>query len=94
MAKKRTVEAVVTCASCVHEFACQMWHRGSIHNADARHCTNYETVKGSPAYLCGYLDGKKEALHGAAYRCPVCDGTGVVYGPEFERLEAQKDETY
>ena len=93
MAKKRKIEPARTCADCIHEWACQAWNVGNIHNMDATTCQMYETVKDSAAYLCGRLDGKKEALHGAAYRCPVCGGTGVVYGSEFERLEALRGET-
>lgn len=58
MRRKPTVSGK-TCADCIHEYACAMWHIGSIHNADAAHCTNHETAKESAAYLIGFLDGQK-----------------------------------
>ena len=91
MAKKNQIKPHRTCADCIHEWACQAWNRGNIHKMDANSCQMYETVKDSAAYLCGRIDGKKEAMHGKAYLCPVCDGKGIVYGPEFEGLEALKD---
>ena len=48
-----------TCADCIHEYACQMWMSGTIHNANARNCVNYETVKDSSAYFIGLQDGRK-----------------------------------
>lgn len=48
-----------TCADCIHEYACQMWTCGTIHNTDAQHCTNYETVKDSTPYFIGLQDGRK-----------------------------------
>lgn len=54
-----------TCADCIHEFACQMWNIGHIHEMDATNCTNHETVKDSAAYLIGKLDGKKEGADNA-----------------------------
>lgn len=93
MAKKNQIKPHRTCADCIHEWACKAWNGGNIHNMDANSCQMYETVKDSAAYLCGRIDGKKEAMHGKAYRCPVCDGKGIVYGPEFEGLEALHSET-
>lgn len=58
MAKKKQ-ETVRTCADCIHEFQCQMWNMGNIHNMDATRCNGYETVKDSAAYLCGVLDERK-----------------------------------
>lgn len=60
MTKRKQVTPTKTCADCIHEFACAMWNIGNIHNMDATHCTNHETVKESAAYLIGKLDGKKE----------------------------------
>lgn len=51
-----------TCGDCIHEYACAMWNVGSLHNADATHCTNYETVKQSAAYFCGRLDRERKLL--------------------------------
>lgn len=49
-----------TCSSCIHEWACQAWTHGTIHEMDATHCAVYETVKGSSAYFTGYLETKKQ----------------------------------
>ena len=48
-----------TCADCIHEWACQAWNVGHIHEMDATNCAVYETVKDSTAYFIGFLDGKK-----------------------------------
>lgn len=48
-----------TCGECIHEFACQLWHRGTLHNTDASGCGIYTTVKESAAYLIGKMDGEK-----------------------------------
>lgn len=48
-----------TCSDCIHEYACQAWNIGRIHDMDATCCENYETVKESPAYFIGYEDGRK-----------------------------------
>lgn len=48
-----------TCADCIHEYACQAWNVGHIHDMDAAHCVNHETVKESTAYFIGVMDGKK-----------------------------------
>lgn len=60
MAKKKEQITKKTCSCCVHEFACQMWNIGNIHNMDAERCGNHETVKESPAYLIGLMDGRAE----------------------------------
>ena len=56
--------AKISCSDCIHEWACQMWNVGIIHNADAKYCAERETVKDSTAYFLGYLDGKKQAQEG------------------------------
>lgn len=59
MAKKKAENPKPrTCAECIHEWACQAWNVGNIHNMDATNCAVYETVKESAAYLCGLLDGR------------------------------------
>lgn len=58
MAKKKNQAPQRTCADCIHEFPCQMWNLGNIHGMDATSCQNYETVKSSPAYLIGLMDGR------------------------------------
>lgn len=60
MAKQRPAPPIKTCADCIHEFACAMWNIGNIHNTDATHCTNHETVKESAAYLIGKMDGNRD----------------------------------
>ena len=60
MAKKKKQISKKTCSDCVHEFACQTWNVGNIHNMDAERCSNHETVKESPAYLVGLIDGRAE----------------------------------
>lgn len=49
MAKE--TKAVRKCEQCIHEYACQAWNVGSIHDMNATNCTNYETVEGSNAYF-------------------------------------------
>lgn len=60
MKKKKPVEPVKTCADCIHEYACQMWNIGHIHDMDATNCTNHEAVKESAAYLIGRLDERMD----------------------------------
>lgn len=48
-----------TCSECIHEYACSMWTLGNLHNTDATHCVNYETVKDSAAYLIGRMEGEQ-----------------------------------
>lgn len=60
MKRKQNKKDFRKCAECIHEYACAMWNVGNIHNMDATHCINYETVKDSSAYLCGRLDERKE----------------------------------
>lgn len=58
MAKKN--EKIKTCEHCIHEYACQAWNVGSIHNMNATNCVNYETAKESNAYFLG----KREVFEG------------------------------
>ena len=60
MAKRNDTKPKKTCGECIHEYACAMWNVGSLQNTDATHCTNYETVKDSAAYLIGKMDGRAE----------------------------------
>ena len=53
--KKKTVEQR-TCGECIHEFACQLWHRGTLHDTDASNCTVYTTVRDSAAYFLGKME--------------------------------------
>ena len=59
MAKKKKQEAQRTCEDCIHEYACNMWNIGTLHNTDASGCGIYTTVKDSAAYLIGKMDGEK-----------------------------------
>lgn len=59
MKHKMPTKPLRMCADCVHEFACQMWNIGNLHNTDATNCINYETVKDTAAYLIGKLESKK-----------------------------------
>lgn len=45
-----------TCGDCIHEYACCLWHIGTLHNTDATHCACFESVRGCPAYVIGQLD--------------------------------------
>lgn len=60
--KKEAPKPTRTCAECVHEYACQTWTHGTIHNMDATNCAIYETVKDTASYLIGKLDGHNEAI--------------------------------
>ena len=59
MSKKK--EAIRTCEQCIHEYACQAWNIGSIHNMNATNCINYETVKDSNAYFLGVRSVEDDA---------------------------------
>lgn len=62
MRKEQIKKVSKTCADCIHEFACQMWNIGNLHNTDATNCQNHETVKESAAYFIGKIDGKSEKM--------------------------------
>ena len=49
----------ISCEKCMHEEVCMMWARNPMAPGNAEHCAHYETVKGSVAYLIGFLDGKE-----------------------------------
>ena len=36
------------------------WNVGTLQNTDATHCTNYETIRDSAAYLIGKMEGKED----------------------------------
>ena len=59
MSKKK--EAVRKCQECIHEYACQAWNVGNIHNMNAINCTNYETIKDSNAYFLGVRSSEDDA---------------------------------
>ena len=58
MAKKKEIR---TCEQCIHEYACQSWNIGSIHNMNATNCTNYETIKDSNTYFLGVRSAEDDA---------------------------------
>ena len=60
MKSKKKNEKYRKCADCIHEWACQAWNVGTIHDMDATHCVMYQTSRGSDAYFLGYLDTKKQ----------------------------------
>lgn len=49
-----------TCSDCIHEWACQAWNSGVIHNMDATMCAPRETLKDSNAYFLGRREAEKE----------------------------------
>ena len=49
------------CSECIHESACQAWAVGTLRNANASACINYESLKESNAYFIGYRDGARDA---------------------------------
>lgn len=51
--KNNPASKPVTCADCIHEWACNAWNVGNIHNMDARNCACRETVQESTAYFLG-----------------------------------------
>lgn len=59
MQKHKDIKPIRVCGDCIHECACAMWNIGNLHNTDATHCINYETVKMSAAYLIGKIGGEK-----------------------------------
>ena len=59
MSKKK--EAARKCQECIHEYACQAWNVGNIHNMNAINCTNYETIKDSNAYFLGVRSSEDDA---------------------------------
>lgn len=60
MAKRKEVKPVRKCGDCIHEAACQSWNIGTLSNADATSCINYETLRESNAYFIGYREGQNE----------------------------------
>ena len=60
MKSKKKNEKYRTCADCIHEWACQAWAHGTIHEMNATQCAIYQTARGSDAYFLGYLETKKQ----------------------------------
>ena len=46
------------CSECIHEWVCQSWAHGTIHNTDATSCAMYETLKSSTVYWLGFREGQ------------------------------------
>lgn len=59
--EKKQKETYRKCSECIHEWACQTWTHGTIHDTDATNCAIYETVKDSTAYFIGFREGEKTA---------------------------------
>lgn len=79
---------VKTCADCIHEYACQAWNVGTIHNMDASTCHNRETVKESGAYFIGLSDARRAILAlPAADVAPVRHGQWIMRGGLFRCSE-------
>jgi hypothetical protein len=57
MGKRKPIR---TCKDCIHEYACQQWNIGTIHEMDSTNCINYETVRESVAFFIGYQEGRCE----------------------------------
>ena len=74
MRKKKNLP-VRTCAECIHEYACQAWTHGTIHNMDAATCSIYETVRDSTAYFIGFTEGKKSA---SGEKCSFGEGVKIL----------------
>ena len=60
MRKDKYKKSVKVCGDCIHEAACNSWNIGTLSNADATSCINYETLRESNAYFIGYREGKNE----------------------------------
>ena len=71
--RAKKVKPKRTCADCIHEFACAIWNVGGIHNMDATHCTGFESVRDSAAYLCGVLDERRRVIDADDYCCAKTD---------------------
>ena len=63
MKSKKKEDKYRTCADCIHEWACQAWNVGTIHEMDAGICANYEAVKDSTVYWLGYRAGQADGVY-------------------------------
>ena len=63
MKSKKKNEKYRKCADCIHEWACQAWNVGTIHEMDAGICANYEAVKDSTVYWLGYRAGQADEVY-------------------------------
>ena len=73
--REKKSRPVRTCAECIHEYACQAWTHGTIHNMDATTCSIYETVRDSTAYFIGFTEGKKAA---SGEQCSFGEGVKIL----------------
>lgn len=73
MAKKKKPKANITCADCIHEWACSRWNVGNIHNMDATNCNARETVRESNAYYNGesFMCLRIGAMTGTMWSAPT-----------------------
>ena len=65
------------CTNCIHEYACQAWNMGIIHDAESSGCINYEELKDSNAYYLGVRSCEDDAY-----------SRGVLAGIELGKKEA------
>lgn len=81
--EKKQKEPCRKCADCIHEWACQAWTHGTIHEMNADHCAMYQTARGSNAYFLGYLEAKKKYEKAI---CKLQQYEDLGYTPEELRL--------
>lgn len=59
MMKNKKEKPKRTCGDCIHESSCGLWNCEYITDMDATNCKEFETVKDSVSYFCGFRDGQK-----------------------------------
>ena len=99
MKSKKRNEKYRTCADCIHEWACQAWNVGTIHEMDAGICANYEAVKDSTVYWLGYRAGQADGVYVlnkaidlmAEYIAPVYQPVITTY---YEEMKEYNGELY
>ena len=65
--KKTKKENTRVCGDCIHLCACNAWQIGTLDNADATHCINYDTVES----WCSWCKLKRTAKTGEANNAPA-----------------------
>lgn len=66
---KKAPSVRITCAGCIHEWACSRWNVGSVYDMDATNCNARETLRESNAYYIGYMDGQKDGWERGRDEC-------------------------
>lgn len=85
MPRKKKVEApIITCADCIHEYACCAWTLGGrLATQNAERCPYFDTVRSSAAYLIGKLEANEWIS--VKDRMPTeSDGTVLVCFPDVQ----------